>query len=109
MFPLKGVFNSARIPWGTIIIASGRYVEPELEGSVRLQVVAGPRFELATEDVAVQVSALKMFGSLPKLGRSHWPHDAILLETAVIPGPPPVYPPVKAPSTLRSDPAFQPL
>jgi hypothetical protein len=58
-----------------------------------------------------------MFGSLPKLGRSHCPHNAILLETAVIPRPtprptprstpgppsglpfvrPPVHPPVRPP------------
>jgi hypothetical protein len=34
------------------------------------------------------VSALKMFGSLPKRGHSHWPHDSILLENAVMPGLP---------------------
>src|SRR6267142_811367 len=73
-----------------------------------ISAVAHPRFEPATEDVAVRVSALKMFGSLPKLGRSHWANDAILLETAVIPGLPPGLPPIRPPSTPRSDPRSTP-
>jgi hypothetical protein len=89
--------NQLKSVWRTGNTGLDPDLEAEAQRSVRLQVVAGPRFEPATEDVALQVSALKMFGSLPKLGRAHWPHDAILLETVVMPGPRPGLPPGQTP------------